>query len=317
LTHYAESRYRYLVLNDVDGAESEVKLALERAPNDVGVLRSAANLEESLGRWNDALQHLQLARRLDPRSVVVGDVLQTLLTDLRRYPEALALGNELLGLAPSDLNGIEDQAETYLLEGDLAGARKVLANVPPTLAQPALVAYFGNYQDLYWVLDDPQQQLLLRLTPSAFFDDRAVWADVMMQTWWLRGDTVRARAYADTAYKALQLQLKATPNDPQRHLFSGLALAYLGRKAEAIREAEMGDTLAPLSRDKGNGAYGQQQLIRVYLLTGETAKALDRLADLLKVPCTLSPQWVRIDPTFAKLKGNPRFEAILKASDWH
>ncbi|MGH7523715.1 MAG: protein kinase domain-containing protein, partial [Gemmatimonadales bacterium] len=317
LTHYALSRYRYLVLNDVDGAETELTLALQRAPNDVVVLRQAAGLEESLGRWNDALQHLQLARRLDPRSVVIGGVLQQLFTELRRYPEALALGNEMLALVPGDLGMIENQAQTYLMEGDLAGARKVLATAPPTLAQPALVAYVGNYQDLYWVLDDPQQQLLLRLTASAFFDDRAVWADVMMQTWWLRGDTVRARAYADTAYAGLQLQLKATPNDPQRHLFSGLALAYLGRKAEAIREGERGDTLAPMSRDKVNGAYGQQQLIRIYLLTGETDKALDRLEELLKVPYTLSPQWVRIDPSFAALKGNPRFEAILKSSDWH
>ena len=106
------------------------------------------------------------------------------------------------------------------------------------------------------------------------------------------------------------------PDDPQRNLFAGLAQAYMGHKAEAIRLGERGDTLAPLSRDKGNGAYGQQQLIRIYLLTGETDKALDRLADLLKVPYYLSPQWVRIDPTFAGLKGNPRFEAIVKASDW-
>jgi hypothetical protein len=70
-------------------------------------------------------------------------------------------------------------------------------------------------------------------------------------------------------------------------------------------------------RDKGNGVYGKHQLIRIYLLTGETDKALDPLAELLKVPYWLTPQYVRIDPTFALLKGNPRFEAILKASDSH
>jgi serine/threonine-protein kinase len=317
LTHFALSRYRYLVGNDVDGAETEAILALQRAPNDVSILRQAASLEESLGRWNDALTHLQQARRLDPRSLTVGAALQQLLTYKRRYPEALAVGNEMLSLDPSNLLMLEDQAQMHLMQGDLAGARAVVTSAPPTLAQPALVAYFGNYQDMYWMLDDAQQQLLLRLTPSAFFDDRAVWADVMMQTWWQRGDKARAAAYADTAYTELEKQLKAVPNDPQRNLFAGLAQAYMGHKAEAIRLGERGDTLAPLSRDKGNGAYGQQQLIRIYLLTGETDKALDRLADLLKVPYYLSPQWVRIDPTFAGLKGNPRFEAILKASDWH
>jgi serine/threonine-protein kinase len=316
LTHFALSRYDYLVANDVTGAEKELTLALQRAPNNVVILREAAALEEALGRWDDALTHLQSARRLDPRSVPLGGAMQQVLTNLRRYPQSLALGNEMLTLAPADLATIENQVEAHLMQGDLAGARNVLASAPPTLAQPALVAYVGNYQDLYWVLDDQEQDLLLRLTPSAFYDDRGVWADVMMQTWWLRGDTVRARAYADTSYTELQQQLKGAPNDPQRHLFSGLALAYMGHKAEAIREGELGAALAPLSKDQVNGAYGQQQLIRIYLLTGETDKALDRLEELLKVPYTLSPQWIRIDPTFAGLKGNPRFEAILKASDW-
>ena len=58
----------------------------------------------------------------------------------------------------------------------------------------------------------------------------------MMQTLWMRGDKARARAYADSALAEVQEQLKRAPNDPQRHLFSGLGFAYLGRKADAIRE---------------------------------------------------------------------------------
>jgi len=35
-----------------------------------------------------------------------------------------------------------------------------------------------------------------------------------------------------------------------------------------------------------------------------------RLA-LLTTPYVLSPGWLRIDPTFAPLKGNPRFERLV------
>jgi TolB-like protein/tetratricopeptide (TPR) repeat protein/tRNA A-37 threonylcarbamoyl transferase component Bud32 len=312
IVHYALSRYQYLVANDIASAATEATLALRLAPNDVTVLRLAATLEGALGRWDDALAHLQQAHQLDPRSIQVGTALQGTLTVMHRYPEALELGNQLLAMAPGELQLIESQAITHLMQGDLAGARSVIRGAPATLAQTALVAYFANYQDLYWVLDEDQQQLVLRLTPSAFFGDRAVWADVMMQTWWLRGDKARARAYADTSLTELGEQLKQAPNDPQRHLFSGLALAYLGRKDEAIREGTKGAELAPLTRDQTNGAYGQHQLIRIYLLVGEPEKALDLLEPLLKVPYTLSPNWLRIDPTFASLKGNPRFERILK-----
>jgi hypothetical protein len=68
----------------------------------------------------------------------------------------------------------------------------------------------------------------------------------------------------------------------------------------------------PLSKDQTNGAYYQHQLIRVYLMVGEIDKALDLLEELAKIPYVLTPGYMRIDPNFAPLKGNPRFEKLLR-----
>jgi hypothetical protein len=86
----------------------------------------------------------------------------------------------------------------------------------------------------------------------------------------------------------------------------------MGKKAEAIAEGEKSLALMPISKDATNGAYDQHQLVRIYIMVGEPEKALDRLEPLLKVPYMLSPGWLRIDPAFAPLKGNPRFERLLK-----
>ncbi len=94
----------------------------------------------------------------------------------------------------------------------------------------------------------------------------------------------------------------------------GLALAYLGRRDEAVREGERGVGLLPISRDGYSGPYLQHQLVRIYLILGEREKALDLLEPLLKVSYFLSPAWLAIDPNFAPLKGHPRFEALRRKS---
>ena len=168
-----------------------------------------------------------------------------------------------------------------------------------------------TYWDLVWVLDEEQRELLLRLTPSAFDDDRGAWALCLTQAYALKGDAANVRTYAEEARKTVEEQLRAAPEDAQRHVFLGLALAYLGRKEEAIREGERGVALAPVSKDAVIGPYFQHQLARIYMLVGEPEKALDQLEPLLKIPYFLSPGWLKIDPNFDPLRNNPRFQKLV------
>jgi serine/threonine-protein kinase len=285
--------------------------ALKLAPNNAELLGAVASTEQSLGQWDAALPRLAKAAVLDPRSAATARRTGLTLLNLRRYPEAQAATDRALALAPTNRSAIEQKAEVALAQGDLAGARAVVRAALPTIEPTDLLAFFGSYDDLYWVLDDAQQQQLLALPPSAFDNDRGNWGIVRAQTYQLRGNLAQARVYADSARLAFEEQLRATPDDGQRHVLRGLALAYLGRKAEAIAEGQRAVALWPISRDAYFGAYVQHQLVRIYLLVGEPEKALDQLEPLLKVPYHLSPGWLRIDPTFASLKGNPRFERLV------
>ena len=201
----------------------------------------------------------------------------------------------------------------HLAQGDLTRARQVIRETPPGIEPTTLVAYLATYWDLYWLLDDEQQQLLLRLRPSAFDDDLGNWAIVNAEVHALRGDSAKARAYGDSSAVAFQKQLQDTPDDAQRNVLLGLALAYAGRKREAIRLGEQGLRLLPVSRDAYGGAYNEHQLARVYILTGEHDKAIDLLEHLLGIPYYLSPGWLRVDPAFAPLRSHPRFRRLVEA----
>ena len=49
----------------------------------------------------------------------------------------------------------------------------------------------------------------------------------------------------------------------------------------------------------------------VYTLNGESDKATETLERLVRVPGYVTPGWVRIDPNFAPLRGNPRFQKLV------
>ena len=146
------------------------------------------------------------------RSALCADLGDALLR-LRRYPEAREALDRGLALAPANLALIEDKAMTFLGEGDLAGARAVLKAAPKEVEPTALVAFVATYCDLVWVLDEEQRELLLRLTPSAFDDDRGTWALCLAQAYALKGDAANVRTYAEEARKAFEEQLRAAPDD--------------------------------------------------------------------------------------------------------
>jgi serine/threonine-protein kinase len=310
--HLAMGDYYSLVVSDHARAADEFRRGIEIAPNHAVLLSRAAYTEESLGHWESALTHMRRAETLDPFSVYGGGGdLTWILLSLRRYPEARSTASRGLTLAPTNLGVIENMAMIALAEGDLAGARGALASHGKPVDPTVLAAFVANAFDLGWLLDEAQQTIVLQLTPDAFDGDRGAWGIALAELYWLRGDRVRAQRYADSARIGYEQQLRETPDDAQRRVFHGLALAYLGRKAEALEEGRRGVALRPTAADALYGPYIQHQLARIYILVGEPELALDQLEPLLRIPYYLSPGWLRIDPNFDPLRSNPRLQRLV------
>ncbi len=310
-TQIVLSYYEDGVRRDPAAARAAAEAGLKTAPNNVDLLTAAANAERTAGVWDLAFQHAQRAALLDPRSLSAAASYGTTLHYLRRYRAAHTAYDRALALAPRSLGMTEFQAMVSVAQGDTAGARAVIRQQLSVADTNAILIFLGEENGMYWLLDDNLQQRLLRLAPDGF-DDHGAWGLVRAEVYWLRGDTADARVYADTARRVIAQQVKAGANDELQSITLGLAYAFLGDRAQAIRFGEEGAARRPLSSDHIGALYDQQVLAQIYTVAGEPDKAIDRLQALLQVPSFLSPAFLRVDPTWTALRSNPRFAALTR-----
>jgi eukaryotic-like serine/threonine-protein kinase len=309
--HLAMGIYYLSARSDFRRALDEAAQGLRIAPDQAELLDVAGWAEVNLGLWDSALVHTEREQLLNPRSVDAARSLAIILVNIRRYPGALAACDRGLILMPGDPLLLLYKALAYTGLNDLKGARTTIRLGPRRDGLPIVAL---STQFAFWWLEDEDQRRMVSLGPASFDDDRGVWGSVLAETYWLMGDRVKARIYADSARRTYEAKLQKPVNsltDALRQSSLGLMLAYLGQASDAVDHGTRGLTLMPVAKNSNWGSWMQYQLARTYLLLGAPEKALDQLEPLLAVPSFLSPGWLRMDPMLQSLRGNPRFERLV------
>ena len=298
---------------DLDAALRDLEAARRLAPDDALLLSALGGTQTDLGRFDEALRSFDAAVRLDPRNPAPHSSRSRLLLRMRRFDEARSAIARARALAPSALTLISNEVVIALAAGDLAGARGIIARSVAEVPRDRMLAYLGTYWDNWWV---PAGDDAARMTelPAAAFDVATAYHTVRAQAWLGRRGTAMARVHADSALVMMREVLRATPGDAQRHLFVGLMEAHAGRRAEALAATERGLALArarPSMDRSAFVAYYHYVAAKTAAIVGDRALAVRWTRECLARRGLQTAAWIRLDPTFAPLRGDPEFERVL------
>jgi serine/threonine-protein kinase len=308
--HLAMGGYLRNVRKDSRAALSHFVEGQRLGPNDADIVRARGIVEVSLGMTKIGLEHLEEAARLDPRSVRVWSALSASLLHQRQFDRALDACARALALDSTHVTYLQLRALIYAGQGDLEAARRSLREVPTAVDQGDLVALVAGWGGYTWLLNEDQQATLVRLLPTAFNNDRGIWALTLSAHYWFGGDSARAKAYADTAERELGPKVETRPITRMLH---GLALARIGRYAEARREADLVRQLTPLAADPVANSMAYRGAAWIYATIGARDEALTVLDSLMRLPGVMSAGMLRVDPAWTPLHRDPRYERLAQA----
>jgi serine/threonine-protein kinase len=303
--------YQRNIKKEFRAAYDELAAALKTDPNNADLLTAAAGSETQLGMFDSALVHVQRARRIDPKSVATIRQYASTLGYLGRYPESVTEWDRLLAISPTNLDAVQGKVRIQVMMGNMPEAQKTIATALTHVDSTTIAIRFAYYQEMMWVLEPPLLRKIVVAKPTDFYKDAGMGSLKIGRTLLLLGDTAHGRVWGDSALGYVAPQANKFPDDAQLTEIRGRANALAGHRAEAIADAERSLALRETSLDATSGPYYRFQVARILLQAGEKERALDMFEKLLGVPATdVTPYTLRLDPNFAPLHGNPRFERL-------
>lgn len=300
---------------DYDAALSEFDVALQAAPGDAEVWAWSGFAHRGLGNWDSVEVAFRHASRLDPRNASLLYELRCLpLSHLRRYPEAIAACRQALALAPDFQAAHLEIGWTYVKwNGELDTLRAAIRALPPEAArgQALPLAFYERRPDSVLAL------LRAMPKPDPWFPNGNSTPRALMAAWahLQRGDSAAARAAFASAAAWLDSVERARPGERSDgwvvHGGRGVALAALGRRTEALREARWLEHSAMYRRDEFSGEHAAGARQHILMLLGQTDSALAEIERLLASPSMLTVHVLRLDPQWDPIRNDPRFQALL------
>ena len=315
--HLARARHLYWGYLQYDLARQELVAAERTLPNDPNPFLLAGYIDRRLGRWEESTRSLERALNLDPRNPFILQQISQSYSTLRRFADATGTLDRALQLAPEDIATRVRRAEIDLeWHADTKPLHSTIQGIVEKNPQAA-----GMVADAWLNLTqrerDPEaaRRALLALPSDGCHEEGLpfprAWCEGLVAS--LQGDAGVALAAFRNARSEVDKVLQDQPDYGEALCVLGVIDAVLGRKEEAIKEGRRAVELLPVTKDSIKGAVLIKYLAAIYCWTGETDLALEQLALAARIPGDVSYGQLALDPIWDSLRGDPRFQEIVRS----
>lgn len=313
--HLARAFYHYWGKREYDAALSELALARRALPNDPDVVYLTATVLRRKGRWGEATHQFETAAALDPRNNNLQLELGGVYFQQRRYNEAAEVLDRALAQAPNDFGLLSARANVDIAaRADLHRMHDVLSGEAAKAANPARVAFLR----LQLALDIRDYETAHVALAAHAAKEINPMAGFVVPREWYEGLIALGLGHADQAQTAFLAareraagRVAARPNEAIPLSVVAQIDARLGRKDEALSEAERALELHAPTGDELQACISAVRLAAVCAQVGEADRALNLLEQTATLPGGPSYGDLKLKEEWDPLRGHPRFEKIV------
>ena len=302
---FANAISYYYLDRDYDNALKIIKELKVEAPNMADLYIYGAAILSRQGKWEESINEAKRAIQLDPFNAVYTENLLDWYQYLHQYDNQIKCARQGLSLIPDYKNFNRFILSAYLSKtGDWKAALK----------ESGLKEEDIQYEGYYYTRQ--YDKLIELISKNTIIEtDQITYQPKTFKfelIYYLSDNKSLCKIYTDSSITILKEKLKELPNDDRIYAALGKSYAISGNTKDAIACGKKAVNLKPIKLDALQGVIKEQDLMEIYIFTGNYDLALDKIEYLLSIPSWLSVGILIVDPVFDNLRSLPRFQKIIE-----